>query len=128
MPIVCINRPNRSKRRTFNAKTVGQAACYALKAGEDRGAIREKVNECIGEDPECEEIKQLIRDILAAIATALIILSIPESAIFAGLLTVLRAASTLIPRLRPVVGLLENLPKAAQILLEIEKKGSSVIP
>lgn len=98
-----------------------------MREGEERQKIRERVEECIGPDEECQKLRELLRDILLAIATAIAILAIPESVFFAGLLAVLRAAATLIPRLRPVVALLERIPAAEKVLLQIEQRVKDIV-
>lgn len=46
MPQVCFERPNRSSRRVWNAKRVGQVACYAIRDGATLAEIEAEIAKC----------------------------------------------------------------------------------
>lgn len=61
MPIVCIDRPNRTKRRTFDCKAVRRTIRYALLAGESRQCIlNESLKELDLHDAVCRMISLLL--------------------------------------------------------------------
>lgn len=47
MPIKCFNKPNRSQRRFWTAKTAAQAVCYAVAAGASPEEIRQEMAPCV---------------------------------------------------------------------------------
>ena len=78
MPIVCINRPNRSHERPFTESDASRIICYAIDNGATIRGIIEGANRrgCIDlPAEECQELKNEIKRWLeAAIAILLAIL------------------------------------------------------
>jgi len=46
MPLRCVQRPNRTFERRFNAKAVGRIYCLALEAGESQAEIEAEIDKC----------------------------------------------------------------------------------
>jgi len=77
---VCRDIPKRSKARVFTAKDVGRIVCYAIADGASIQDIRDEMEECMGEqeDCECDRLKQLIVNLnllLEAVGLALSLLA-----------------------------------------------------
>lgn len=58
MPIKCIQRPNRTKKRVWTARAVARVACYAVKSGDvEPDEILRGVADCVSRDL-CDRVKQ----------------------------------------------------------------------
>jgi hypothetical protein len=105
MPLVCIERPNRSKPRKFSERDAGRIACRVLDEGGNRQRLVKELEKCIGDLCEREKVEQLIKLIEeAAVAIAVSI------GILKALLASARAILLLarrIPALRKLAGGLE---------------------
>lgn len=119
MPIVCIQRPNRSKPRHFTVTDAARVWCFAKKNGatEVRFVQIARENGCWDDKTsECEDLKQYLETLFNILAAILLLISLPES-IF---IRILLALSRFIPpRLLARLGLpklLENLSKASREL------------
>jgi len=71
MPIVCVNRPNRTHRRPFRASDVGRIACYAMADGESRdrviAALQKRCPELRVCDCDESQLLKELADILEAV-------------------------------------------------------------
>lgn len=66
MPIVCIERPNRTKRRVYRCSDVGRITRYALKEGADKSCVFNSViDELQYKETLCKILKviRLVREI-----------------------------------------------------------------
>lgn len=47
MPIVCIERPNRTRVRKFTEKDAGRIVCRVVREGGDRKKLEEEIKQCL---------------------------------------------------------------------------------
>lgn len=115
MPIVCINRPNRTKARTFTESDAARIFCEAAR---DNNATweglrrRVQAKKCYkgGKlESECEDLYSILEGIAEFLAGLLIAMAIPESIIIRALV---RLAPWLarIPGAGKLAGYLAKLP------------------
>lgn len=106
MPIVCINRPNRSERRVWTAKAVGRVCSYAVREGATREELRTELEPCLPQC-NCELIDSILNFLLGLLAGALIadLIILERSAVF----QTLRFLSRFVKILVPLVLYLERL-------------------
>jgi len=95
MPVVCRRKPNRTKPRLFNEKSVKRVVCGALDNPDvPRQGIRDAVEECLGEEEErcdCERLRITLEQVLLALQALLVIITllVPISALIRGATAVL---------------------------------------
>lgn len=126
MTLVCIQRPNRTERRTFTASDVGRIACHAIEAGVSRETIIKELNKRCPEMDVCDrvEIKQSIVNVIGVLLGVLVVLLIPAEAFAAAVVAGLVILSRILPFLlrskivQSAQKLLQQLPK---IRLEINE-------
>lgn len=135
MPIVCIDRPNRTKVRTFSAKDVGRIACKAVEAGESPAEIVKQLEECLGKQLcDRERIRQELLDYLNSFEAFFDVLSILAGVVIGILVPMLKWGTKILK-----LGLnrvLKLLPKKVRNQLQdmtqksindIEKRGDEVL-
>lgn len=118
MPIVCINRPNRRKRRLYSEKDAGRIVCRVVSQGGDREKLVQEIEKCL-DLCDKEKIRQKVEQLLqAAIALSILLGAL------VGLSTALAAFILRIPLGALLLRLLQKaLPdptKAIQKGIEIE--------
>lgn len=118
MPIVCINRQNRTQRRVWTAKKVGQVCGYALREGSTPSELARELEDCLGlpEQCDCAEIRNWIGNLLAALAAALIIIGQPRGVMIRAFISLVRILARRIPALLPLLAYLQRLETARTIL------------
>lgn len=117
MTLVCIERPNRSKKRTFTASDVGRIACQAIKSGESRKKIIDKINEKCPDMEVCDRefIKASIANALSLLLGVAVVFLIPAELLAGAVIAILAVAARILPFLarsaviRRFVSLLEKL-------------------
>lgn len=121
MPLVCFNRPNRTERRVWTAKKVGQVCGYALREGSTPSELQRELEDCLGlpEQCDCAEIRNWIGNLLAALAAALIIIGAPRGVVIRSFIALVRILARRIPALLPVLDYLQRLETARTLLEEV---------
>ena len=91
MPVVCRRKPNRTKPRLFNAKSVKRVVCGSLDNPEvTKEEVRRAVEECLGEEEErdcdCDRLRITLEQVLLALNALLVIITllVPISALIRG--------------------------------------------
>lgn len=123
MPLVCYERPNRTTRRVWTAKKVGQVCEYALREGSTPSELKEELEDClgIGEQCDCALIRDLIGGLLAVLASIFIIVGGRQGPILLALLRLLRRLVRRIPALAGLLAYLERQQRQLELLREVER-------
>lgn len=118
MPIVCINRPNRSKPRRYSEKDAGRIVCRVISQGGDRAKLVQEIEKCL-DLCDKEKIRQKVEQLLqAAIALSILLGAlIGTGGVIAAILLRIPLGYLLLPLLRR---LLPDPTKAIQKGIEIE--------
>lgn len=118
MPIVCINRPNRSKPRRYSEKDAGRIVCRVISQGGDRAKLVQEIEKCL-DLCDKEKIRQKVEQLLqAAIALSILLGAlIGAGGVIAAILLRIPLGYLLLPLLRR---LLPDPTKAIQKGIEIE--------
>lgn len=135
MPIVCFNRPNRTRKRTFTARDVGRIACQAVKAGVPPSEIVKELEECLGEQLcDKERVRQQLRSYLQSTAAFFDLLSVLAGIVIGLLIPVarwgvkiLRLGFQRVIRLLPRKVRLELEDLAEREIQRIEKRTDDII-
>lgn len=128
MPIVCINRPNRSERRVWTARKVGQVCGYALREGATQTELASELEECLGlpEQCDCALIRELIEGLLSALAAAILILGAPRGIVIRSFIELVRILVRRIPALAGLLAYLQRLETARNLLEEIRSTAERI--
>lgn len=76
MPIVCVNRPNRTIKRRFTPRDLGRIACYVKRDGATTLEMRRELEKCIpglckgDPDSVLKQILPTLKELLTSIALA----------------------------------------------------------
>jgi hypothetical protein len=71
MPLVCRNRPNRSKPRVFTTRDAARIVCYLVERGVSEQEIKLELSECIDTGAEeCERERQRVGQLESALREA----------------------------------------------------------
>lgn len=118
MPIVCINRPNRRKRRLYSEKDAGRIVCRVVSQGGDRAKLVQEIEKCL-DLCDKEKIRQKVEQLLQAAIALSILLGglIGAGGVIAAILLRIPLGYLLLPLLRR---LLPDPTKAIQKGIEIE--------
>lgn len=118
MPIVCINRPNRTRKRRYTEKDAGRIVCRVVSQGGDREKLVQEIEKCL-ELCDKEKIRQKVEQLLqAAIALSILLGAlIGAGGLIAAILLRIPLGYLLLPLLRR---LLPDPTKAIQKGIEIE--------
>lgn len=118
MPIVCINRPNRRKRRLYSEKDAGRIVCRVVSQGGDREKLVQEIEKCL-DLCDKEKIRQKVEQLLqAAIALSILLGAlIGVAGTITAILLRIPLGYLLLPILRR---LLPDPTKAIQKGIEIE--------
>lgn len=117
MPKVCINRPNRTRKRVFTARDCGRIARYAFDDGADRIEIMTRVAKGLGVSSNICRIRNAINVLLdIRVIVAEILISTGGASLLAAVISIL--SSPLIKRI-PVLG--TRLILLLAILVNIQK-------
>jgi len=111
MPIVCINRPNRKRKRTYTAKDCGRIVCRAIETGAEPAEIEREIGICLGD--VCQRVR--VSQFLDLVAEATVAISIGLT-VAQFLLVSLRFAVVIARRIPLLRG---SLTRAEQALARI---------